>query len=122
MFPYAFDADIIDTKYETARRSTTMPTIAILWKKYRETYKNLRAIGHHPSSRSHKGKVFRVNEFLSRSVSGEMRGKFLRVNRSLSWTHEGDVETEKETRIFLLCAIANNAGCITSENEIVCYR
>lgn len=54
----AMSADIIDTKYEAAYNE-----INILWKKFREIYKNLRAAGHHPSSRSHKGKVFRVNEF-----------------------------------------------------------
>lgn len=66
---YAFCADIIDTKYEAARvrndyAEITVATIVVLWKKYREIHKNLRAASQ-PSSRSRKGKVFRVNEFLS---------------------------------------------------------
>lgn len=109
---YVYSAPIVSTKYEAARRSTT--EITILWKKYREVYENLQAAGHHPSSRSHKGKVFRVNEFLSQAVSGEMRGKFLRVNRSLSWIQKTrKTGTEKgAVEILIFCADANNAGCI----------
>ncbi|EZA53304.1 hypothetical protein X777_06383 [Ooceraea biroi] len=73
-------------KHRIVKRLPASPLrlIEVLWKKYHETYKNLRAASYHPSSSGHKDKVFRVNEFLSRAVSGKMLGKFLRINHNSS--------------------------------------
>lgn len=75
---YALGADIIGTKYEASASYVQQPCRDHhLREKCREIYKNLRAAGHHPSFRSHKGKVFRVNEFLKTGGVGRNARKIL---------------------------------------------
>lgn len=111
-----------DTKYKASRviqrpgRYHRCTDRKILWKKYHELHWNLRAAGYHSLSSGRKGKVLRVNGFVSRARRNAR--KILTRQPGLCRVSEDTRETERDwewnDKDLVLCACANNAACITT--------